>query len=257
MTKRGRILRDTSAGPGLLSADGQQYTFVLEGMWRSEVPPRTGMPVQVDFNDAGAPCAVAAIPEGQLAREQANQAISGVKNQSGAIAQKTLRRFGMGTVIAFLALIAGWFLLTTISLGNGREGIDLTFWQLLGYANDSHSVGNFAQIGPGFSPSSGIFGLFALVALAGPLLRFFWADRRAALAGVLPLLLMILVVIVLRSHIVSAAGAMDDLGGSRAASEMMDRILKLVTVGMGAYVSLLSSLYFAYLAIKRFLIAGA
>ena len=30
MTKRGRILRDTNAGPGLITVEGTQYTFVLE-----------------------------------------------------------------------------------------------------------------------------------------------------------------------------------------------------------------------------------
>ncbi len=43
MTKRGKILRDASAGPGLLSVYGQHYQFSREGMWRSEVPPAAGM----------------------------------------------------------------------------------------------------------------------------------------------------------------------------------------------------------------------
>ncbi len=32
MTKRGKVLRDTNAGPGLLSIDGQHVQFSLEGV---------------------------------------------------------------------------------------------------------------------------------------------------------------------------------------------------------------------------------
>ena len=46
MAKRGKILRDANAGPGLLMVEGQQYPFSLEGVWKSEVPPRPGLPVE-------------------------------------------------------------------------------------------------------------------------------------------------------------------------------------------------------------------
>ncbi len=158
MTKRGRILRDTNAGPGLLTIEGKQYSFVLEGMWRSEVPPRTGMPVDVQFDAQGAPEAVLAVSEGQLAREQANQTLEGVKRQGGELTRKTFARFGTGTVIAWLALAAGWFLLSTVSMGAGAEGVDVTFWRLLGYANESHATGNLTGMGPGNYPSARILG---------------------------------------------------------------------------------------------------
>ena len=38
MSKRGMALRDPYAGPGLLIVEGQQYPFVLEGVWGSEAP---------------------------------------------------------------------------------------------------------------------------------------------------------------------------------------------------------------------------
>ncbi len=50
MQKRGRILRDPISGPGLLMVDGQQYPFSLEGVWKSEVPPASGMVVDVNFD---------------------------------------------------------------------------------------------------------------------------------------------------------------------------------------------------------------
>ena len=51
MRKRGKILRDTSTGPGLLMAEGQQYSFPLEGVWQSETPPRPGLVVDLDLGE--------------------------------------------------------------------------------------------------------------------------------------------------------------------------------------------------------------
>ncbi len=39
MSKRGRILRDPSFGPGLVLVDGRQYPFPLERVWKFEVLP--------------------------------------------------------------------------------------------------------------------------------------------------------------------------------------------------------------------------
>jgi hypothetical protein len=43
------------------------------------------------------------------------------------------------------------------------------------------------------SPSAGLYGFLAIVALAGPFLHYFWKDKRAVLAGVLPLLFMLVI----------------------------------------------------------------
>ena len=37
---RGRILRDTSTGDGLVYVDGKQYPFGLGNIWKSEIPPK-------------------------------------------------------------------------------------------------------------------------------------------------------------------------------------------------------------------------
>ncbi len=65
MTKRGQILVGghasftgqgrSEAEPGLLTVEGKQYSFVVEGMWRSEVAPQAGMLVEVEFDSEGAP----------------------------------------------------------------------------------------------------------------------------------------------------------------------------------------------------------
>jgi hypothetical protein len=50
--KRGKILRDPRAGPGLLMIEGRQYWFSMEGVWKSEVPPKPGLAVDVKLDRA-------------------------------------------------------------------------------------------------------------------------------------------------------------------------------------------------------------
>ena len=79
MTKRGKVLRDANAGPGLLMVEGQQYPFTLEGVWKSEVPPKPGLVVEVDFDSTGQVTGITAVPESQLAKEQAEAAMAVAK----------------------------------------------------------------------------------------------------------------------------------------------------------------------------------
>jgi hypothetical protein len=234
--------------------EGKQYSFVLEGMWHSDVPPRTGMAVDVVVDPQGTPQAIFALSESQLAAEKANQALADAKKQGGALAEKTLRRFGLGTVIGLAALLVGWFLLSSFSVSYGTgEGLDFTFWQSLGFANESHAMANFGELGPGVSPGKGIFGLLALVALAGPLVRFYWRDRRAALAGLLPLLLMALAFYILRSHVIQTVGITGRIVGTPIATRMMNEFMQHISFGAGLYVSFASCLYFAFISAKKFL----
>ena len=86
MKKRGKVLRDTSAGPGLLMVEGQQYPFALEGVWKSEVAPRSGLVVVVEFDQGGQIVAIIAVPESQLAKEQAEAVMTVAKEKGAALA---------------------------------------------------------------------------------------------------------------------------------------------------------------------------
>jgi hypothetical protein len=70
--KRGKILRDPRTGPDLLMIGGQQYSFSMEGVWTSEVPPKPGLAVDVELDRAGQILAIAGVSESQLANEQRN-----------------------------------------------------------------------------------------------------------------------------------------------------------------------------------------
>jgi hypothetical protein len=70
MRKRGKILRDPHAGPGLLMVEGRQYQFLLEPVWKSEKPPKPGLAVDVEFGQSGQILAITVLAESQLEEEQ-------------------------------------------------------------------------------------------------------------------------------------------------------------------------------------------
>ena len=75
MQKRGKILRDPCTGPGLLMIEGQQYWFHRDGVWKSEVPPKPGLAVDVKFDQAGQILAITAVSESPLAVGQAQRSV--------------------------------------------------------------------------------------------------------------------------------------------------------------------------------------
>ena len=77
MAKRGKVLRDPNAGPGLMIVEGQQHPFFLEGFWQSEVPPKPGLAVEVEFDSQGKVSRITVVPEAQLATEQATRSMRG------------------------------------------------------------------------------------------------------------------------------------------------------------------------------------
>jgi hypothetical protein len=253
--KRGRVLRDTNVGPGLVTVDGKQYSFNLEDMWVSEVPPRPGVVVDVTFSDQGLPVSLQVVPENQIAREQAHQALSGARTQGTALASTLKARFGVPLLFAAACLFVGWFFLGCVSIGGVRLG--LTFWQLLAYVGNAQALmGSFESAQ---APGPGIYGLLAFAALAGPFVRFFWQDWRAAFGGFLPLLLMLLVSFEVQSGIEHALDVIVGTGpqSGPARAHAMSTFLSQFSLGVGAYVSLAACVYFAGIAARQLLVNRA
>ena len=50
---RGKILRDTNAGDGIIFVDEKQIPFSLERHWRSGVPPQAVMMVEFSMSADG------------------------------------------------------------------------------------------------------------------------------------------------------------------------------------------------------------
>jgi hypothetical protein len=59
--KRGKVLREPGAGPGLMIIEGQQFPFSLTDLWQSPQPPKIGMVVEAEFNRDGTLVAIRAI----------------------------------------------------------------------------------------------------------------------------------------------------------------------------------------------------
>lgn len=243
MTKRGKVLRDTTSGPGLLMMEGQQYRFSREEVWKSEAPPKPGLEVDVELDAQGKVQAIRVVPDSQLAKEQAETATARLMGRN--VSTSLLARIGLPNLAAAGLLFVAWFFLTALSIRVPFPGkLEFTFWQTLGFLN----AGNVPELLDGRgSPGASVYGLVAIVALAGPFLRYFWKDQRAWLGGLLPLAFMIAVGIAVRGSLQRALAGGND--GNYAESS------KAVSLGLGAYLSVLACLYFAFIAAKGFVAA--
>jgi hypothetical protein len=244
MKKRGKVLRDTNAGPGLLSVEGQQYPFNLEGLWKSDTAPKPNMVVEVEFGGGNSILSIQPVAESQLAKEQAEVALSAVKEKGLQLASDLAAKFGVATIVAMALLVVGWFFLNTVSIRLVGFKAGMTFWQVLSVVNSPMT--GMAALGGG-SSNTGLYGLLAVLALLGPLVRYFWSDRRAHLAGFLPLLFMAFVCLMIYVGIMDSAST-PGLGGPEAAkmaAEIAKSTLEALQVGVGGYLSVAVSLYFA------------
>jgi len=61
--KRGKVLREPGAGPGLMMVEGQQFPFSLTDLWQSPQPPKIGMIVEAEFNREGKLVAIRALDQ--------------------------------------------------------------------------------------------------------------------------------------------------------------------------------------------------
>ncbi|WP_332875675.1 hypothetical protein [Massilia sp. S19_KUP03_FR1] len=266
MKNRGKILRDTNAGPGLLSIALEQYPFTLEHHWKSDVPPKVGMVVEVALDASGAVLTATPVAESQLAKEQAEQAMKAAKARGGILAAGLVARFGVPTLAAMAALVVGWFVLNTVWIQvSSGYGVGMSFWAILGVVNSPN--GTMAALNGG-GGSSGLYGFLCIVALLAPLTPQVWSDRRAHLGGLLPLAFMLLVAYMVYHGVSDGmqqarglAGGLGDASTRRMVDEMGQEMLRAalqaISIGAGAYLALLASLYLAAKGVIKFLVAKA
>jgi hypothetical protein len=231
------------------------------------MPPVVNKVVEFELDDTGVPSAVYALGEGQLAKEQADQMVGALKDKGLATYAEWSNRLGKPVLLAMAALAAAWFFLNVASVQITQSmSHGISFWKLLGIVNAANGLA--ALEGMGAHLNTGAYGFLAVLALAGPLLSQVWKDPRAHLGGALPLLFMLAVAVALYLEISSGIGAASDAGamfGGATASklaqnmvnEMMKTALDAIHLGLGAYVSLLASIYLAVIGTTRFLAARA
>lgn len=265
-TKRGRILRDASAGDGLIMVDGRQLAFTLEGVWHSPMAPKVDMVVEVERDASGALVAVRAVSTQQLASEQAAELADKARERAGEVARAMqtkglpvlaalAERIGYPKLAALGALLLGWFVLPFVTVNIGMFGnSSFTFYTMLGAVNAGDFDGN------GGSMSKGLLGLLAFASIGAVALPSFSRHRLAGYGFAAPLAFMGLVALVAYmkvSSAVSAISAPNALGGMfgelarDAVNESRAEIMNAISLGLGAYLAIGASLYLAWLALAH------
>ncbi len=258
--KRGRVLRDTSSGEGLVFVDGQQYSFRLEGMWRSEFAPKLNQAVDAEFDDSGNLVALRAA-SGAGGGAQASEALDAAgaaakkmaeefKAKGLPVIQEWAQRVGYSTLIAWAVLFISWMFLPFVSANMGiLGGGSLTFYDCLIFANGAMGGGR------------GLYGLLAWIALLAVFLPQIWKDRRAGYGMMLPLAFMVLLAVI---SWFKMSPDTDDLGpyaNSPEFKEMMAQARSAawdaVKFGFGFYTAIAAALYLAFLGWKTTRGAGS
>jgi len=272
VTKKGRVLRDTSSGEGLVFVEGNQYPFRLEGMWRSEYAPKTNMAVDVDFDDLGKIVALrnggGGSGGGAAVGDQASAALdaAGVAAKKMAadfqargvpVLQEWAQKIGYPTLAAYFLLIAAWFWMPLISLNMGLLGSNsVTFYGGLKLLNS----GPLALGGGG---GAGFYGFLVFVSLIAMVLPQVWKDRRAGWGMTFPLLLMALVAIISYFKMQSQFSAQEEQMGAyannpeyqamarQAAEQARAEAWKAISFGFGLYIGVIASLYLAWQGFRK------
>ncbi|HNR23715.1 MAG TPA: hypothetical protein PKL49_11920 [Steroidobacteraceae bacterium] len=244
--KRGRVLRDTSAGEGLVFVDGNQYAFRLEGVWKSEYAPKVNMGVEAEFDEQGRLMALRSVSASGVAGEQAAQALGAAQESAKRLAaelqakglpafQQYAQRIGYPVLAAFVALIIGWFFLAAVSVDLGFMGRNsVTFWQGLKFLNS----GAAAALGGG---STGFYGLLCIAALLAVVLPQVWPNPRARYGMAAPLALMLLVLIVAYAKVPAVP---------QGAEEFAAEFRKAVSLGLGTYLAFAAAIYLAWKGLR-------
>jgi hypothetical protein len=147
-----------------------------------------------------------------------------------------------------MLLLVSWCSLTAVSIHQPFSGtVEITFWQVLGYLN----AGGLRQISEMLAtPDAGAMGFAAILVLAGPLIHFFSADRRAALGGFLPLGFILYIAYMTYSNLRGSAY-------EPAQTRFPREIFSGVSIGFGAYVFVSLAIYMAAVSAKQFMAARA
>lgn len=248
---RGRILRGPiGTTAGLVVVNGQQHTFLLEGVWRSDVAPSPDATVEVELDANGSVVGLTAVPESQLTMERAEEALQMVRGKAVMISSGLVRRFGIGTLVALSVVAFSWFFLTTVSYNAGFLGkMDFTLWKVLELINAGSAMDGLRRLS-GDGGSTGMYGLLCLIALAGPLVSYFWKDQKAELGGMLPLLFMLFAFLAAKQALGSMAAP---FGGIGEIQEIRHELMSGISIGLGTYLGIAASLFLAGKSAIRFL----
>lgn len=282
-SRRGRVLKDTAHGDGIISIDGQQHHFTLEQHWRSDVAPLANTVVDCEFDDQNVLQSVKRVSDEQIAKEKAAQLSNDAMAVGKAIGGRILSEAGTPAVVAFLAFLIGGLAISSltikIDMGAPNIAIHFSFYKLLCLANivsdsiGSHgiSVNLFAGDKSTFqcSATEGYSLLFFIAALLPLLPHFYKAKKEAWLAYAAPAAFLVYVCgnvyYHVQGYISTAIEEQDKMRARMGAYGMMpeankeidtirEALAKMYSIDFGLYIVIAAALVLALIGIKKYLI---
>lgn len=260
---RGKIMRDTNAGPGIIFVNGEQKPFTLETHWKSSTPPRVGAVVEIGLDAQGNVATVSLVDEASLAKEQAQKALNLASENGKQYLGILVARVGMPTLVAIGLLTIAWLFFATITvqiLDSYSESI--SFYDVLKLVN---SGGNLQWVGSIKYAESGFYGFLMYAAILAPVAPHFHSNKYLQLCYCAPLIYMVGIglsmYISIRHHVSDAQGMASGMVGQQAVekmiSEMISMTLKAISMGLGFYISALVATYLAAIGVKKYLASSA
>jgi hypothetical protein len=260
---RGKIMRDTNAGPGIIFVSGEQKPFTLENHWKSSTPPKVGAVVEIELDAQGNMTAVSLVDEASLAKEQAQKALNLASENGKQYFGILVGRVGMPTLVAIGLLTIAWLFFATMTvqvLGTYSESI--SFYDVLKLVN---SDGNLQGIGSIKYAGAGLYGLLMYVVILAPVAPHFHSNKYLQLGYCAPLIYMVGIglsmYLSIKHHVSDAQSMASGMLGQQAVdkmmSEMISMTLQAISMGFGFYISALVATYLAAIGVKKYLASGA
>lgn len=253
-TVRGRVLRDTNNGMGLLSVSGRQIPFSLEENWLGDIAPTIQMNIDVVLDSAGNVITVTPVSDKDIAQEKIKALSSDLSSKFQdqlPLVKIYANAIGTPVLVAAAVLFVSWVWLSLVSVRvSAGLSQNVTMLDALSIINMG---ANLETLGRGSSGSSGIFGIVCVLAMLAPLVPAFIKHRYINLCFFAPLIFSLVFSIAtfikLRAYANVARESMGAFGGNSQMNNMinaiMDQIMASVSIGFGAYLSVAVVLYLA------------
>lgn len=214
---KGTIIKTPDSTPGLLVVDGQQKSFALEGIWKSEVAPAVNMAVDIECDGAGLITGLTAVDAQKEAREKlekigdeaqkrGKEAVVIAQQGVGALAARMGKVALIATVIVWIA----WFFMPglgfSVSFFGAGQTKSYTLW-------DALSLDPSNNMNPG---SFGLLNLIVIVGILAPLAALFIRHRQARYLYAAPLACLLIAWFTVQhefSQLLAAAGVAASITG--------------------------------------------
>jgi len=234
---RGKIIQyNGTEGRGVIIAEGSQYPFTITS-WTSESVPAAGKTVEIELNE-GVAAAVSLVTDDILLKEKTAELGGRLGTALGNIDLASLQGNGGSLIVArYGKVLLGAYALFVI----GSLAFNAVSMSMLGNSMGKSLFAVTSLLSEMGGDGGGSVKMMIIMAYIGAALPIVWADRRAWLALLLPLVATLWAIFAVMK-------IMDSLGGG-----IMGDMSDLVSIDFGFYLSLVAAIVLAAGGVKRFL----